>query len=141
MQRIVINQLGPLTHCELSVNDFIICTGPQASGKSTLAKSIFFFKNLRNILQKQFRKRIILAGNVESKTGMGSFQNEFFKEIRLNFLQIFGSSWCMNPEMYLKYYYDEESVWYGLLVRNQEKGRLIIYGLNAAMILRNCLKN
>lgn len=109
MQRIVINQLGPLTHCELSVNDFIICTGLQASGKSTLAKSIFFFKNLRNILQKQFRKRIILAGNVESKTGMGSFQNEFFKEIRLNFLQIFGSSWCMNPEMYLKYYYDEES--------------------------------
>lgn len=41
MQRIIINQLGPIEHCELPINDFIICTGPQDAGKSTVAKSIF----------------------------------------------------------------------------------------------------
>ena len=45
MQKIIINHLDPIKHCELNINDFIICTGPQAAGKSTLAKSVFFFKN------------------------------------------------------------------------------------------------
>ena len=46
MQKIIIHQLGPVEHCELEINDFMIFTGPQASGKSTIAKSVFFFKNI-----------------------------------------------------------------------------------------------
>ena len=45
MQKIIIHQLGPVEHCELEINDFMIFTGPQASGKSTIAKSVFFFKS------------------------------------------------------------------------------------------------
>ncbi len=105
MQRIIINQLGPIEHCVLLVNDFIICTGPQAAGKSTVAKSIFFFKNLRNILLTQFKKRIFWVGDSGVKPSYQPFQQEFFKEVRLNFLQGFGSSWCMSPKMYLEYYY------------------------------------
>lgn len=109
MQRIIINQLGPIEHCELPINDFIICTGPQAAGKSTVAKSIFFFKNLRNILLTQFKRRIFWVGDSGVKLSYQPFQNEFFKEARLNFLQIFGSSWCMSPKMYLEYYYDPDT--------------------------------
>ena len=43
MQKIIIHQLGPVEHCELEINDFMIFTGPQASGKSTIAKSVFGF--------------------------------------------------------------------------------------------------
>ena len=50
MQKIIIHQLGPVEHCELEINDFMIFTGPQASGKSTIAKSVFFFKNTRETL-------------------------------------------------------------------------------------------
>lgn len=42
MEKLVINQLGPIEHCELEIKDFMVFTGPQVSGKSTIAKSIFF---------------------------------------------------------------------------------------------------
>ena len=57
MEKIVINKLGPIAHCNLGINDFMIFTGPQAAGKSTIAKSIFFFKNIRNLLLMQINKR------------------------------------------------------------------------------------
>lgn len=56
VERIVINKLGPIDYCDFEINDFMIFTGPQASGKSTIAKSIFFFKNIRNLILKQINK-------------------------------------------------------------------------------------
>ena len=53
MQKIKIFRLGPIKDCEVDISNFMILTGPQASGKSTLAKSIFFFKNIKNILFEQ----------------------------------------------------------------------------------------
>ena len=44
MEKLVINKLGPIEHCELEIKDFMVFTGPQASGKSTIAKSIFSLK-------------------------------------------------------------------------------------------------
>ena len=44
-ERIVIKKLGTIDYCDFNINDFTIFTGPQASGKSTIAKSIFFFKD------------------------------------------------------------------------------------------------
>ncbi|MCF2613298.1 MULTISPECIES: AAA family ATPase [Fusobacterium] len=48
-EKIIINNLGPLKSCKLYIKDFMIFTGQQASGKSTIAKSIFFFKNIKII--------------------------------------------------------------------------------------------
>lgn len=43
VERIVINKLGPIDYCDFNINDFMIFTGPQASGKSTeIAKRYFF---------------------------------------------------------------------------------------------------
>ena len=46
MQKLYIKHLGPIEECEINIDEFMVCTGPQASGKSTIAKSIFFFKNI-----------------------------------------------------------------------------------------------
>lgn len=48
MERIEINKLGPIEQCNLEIKDFMVFTGPQASGKSTIAKSIFFFQKFKN---------------------------------------------------------------------------------------------
>ena len=40
MQKIVIHKLGPVKDCELEIKEFTVFTGPQASGKSTVAKRI-----------------------------------------------------------------------------------------------------
>lgn len=101
MEKIVINKLGPVTSCELEINDFMVFTGPQASGKSTIAKSIFFFKNVKNLLLIQINKRFL----DKDETIELSTKNRLIREIRSNFLQTFGSTWCMDRHMFMEYYF------------------------------------
>lgn len=109
MPRLIINQLGPITHCELDIKEVLVFTGAQASGKSTVAKSMFFFKNIKNILYEQLRKEYLLRrGGLEEVLNLTP-KNRLMKEVRSNFLQIFGSTWCMDNSMYLMYKYSEET--------------------------------
>ena len=48
MQRISIENFGPVKKFEADVTDIMLLIGPQASGKSTISKSIFIFKSLKN---------------------------------------------------------------------------------------------
>lgn len=79
MQKIMIHNLGPIVHCEMDIDDFIVCTGPQASGKSTVAKSIFFFKNLKNLMYAQFNRGYLLRNKEEQDMFSLSFANRFYK--------------------------------------------------------------
>lgn len=106
MEELIIRKLGPIEYMKLSVKNFMIFTGAQASGKSTAAKSIFFFKNIKNILLTQIRKKYLLERELNI-----SLKNRLIREIRANFLQIFGTTWCMDREMSMKYkYFDELSI-------------------------------
>lgn len=106
MSVLKINKLGPIDKCELDINDYMIFMGPQASGKSTIAKSIFFFKNLKNILLTQIKRQNLLNDYAMDL----SLKNRWIRAIRSNFLQIFGSTWCMDSAMYMEYLYDE-NIW------------------------------
>ena len=48
VHRLVLHNLGPVKDCDIRVNDFMVFTGPQASGKSTIAKAIFFFRTVKD---------------------------------------------------------------------------------------------
>ena len=87
MERLIINNLGPIKACDIQVNDFMIFNGAQASGKSTVAKSIFFFKNIKNLLYHLILRRMSQMEEDFVKMPLG---NRLKKEIRNNFLQIFG---------------------------------------------------
>lgn len=105
MEKIIINKLGPIEHCELMIEDFMVFTGPQASGKSTISKSVFFFKNMRNVMFMQINRKVYSNKdelNLKAK-------NRFIKEIRSNFLQTFGTTWCMDKDMCIEYYYTDEA--------------------------------
>lgn len=104
MEKIIINRLGPIKHCELEIKDYMVFTGPQASGKSTIAKSVFFFKNIKNLLLLQINKRFFGGIDVIEL----STKNRLLKEIRSNFLQTFGTTWCMDNDMTLEYYYTDK---------------------------------
>ena len=45
--KIIIKDFGPIKHVELEIKEIMIFIGPQATGKSTIAKLIHFFKHLR----------------------------------------------------------------------------------------------
>ncbi|MCW1968080.1 MAG: ATP-binding protein [Anaerolineae bacterium] len=47
---ITIHKFGPIKNAEFVVQDFMILIGPQASGKSTISKLIYFFLNIRDEL-------------------------------------------------------------------------------------------
>ena len=103
MEKLVIDRLGPIAHCEIEIKDFLILTGAQATGKSTIAKSIFFFGNLKNLLVGIVRKSM---GTVNYEALPMTLRNRFIKEIRNNFLQIFGTTWAMDPQMRIEYLYE-----------------------------------
>lgn len=103
MARIIINQLGPIKHCELEIEDFMMFTGPQSSGKSTIAKSIFYFKSVRHALLQLLRKQHMLTANRMEL----SIKNRLIRELRSVFLQTFGSTWCMERDMFIRYEYTD----------------------------------
>ena len=44
MKKIVIRNNGPVNYFEMAVEKFNLLIGEQAAGKSTIAKSVYYFK-------------------------------------------------------------------------------------------------
>lgn len=105
MQWIKIERLGPIKECEMEVSPFIVLTGPQSSGKSTVAKAVYFFKMLKGVVVQQIQKECM------ARMVMGehnSLEYRVIKELRSVFLQEFGSTWGMDYRLHLKFCYTEE---------------------------------
>ncbi|MBD2675649.1 AAA family ATPase, partial [Aphanizomenon flos-aquae FACHB-1416] len=47
MQKIIINNFGSIKYAEIEVKKILVLIGEQASGKSTIAKLIYFFKTIQ----------------------------------------------------------------------------------------------
>ena len=39
--------IGPIEQCSFCIDNFTVLTGPQANGKSTIAKAVYFFKTIK----------------------------------------------------------------------------------------------
>ena len=50
MQKIIIRHLGPVKTLDMEIKDFNILIGEQATGKSTVAKAIYFFRIIKTTL-------------------------------------------------------------------------------------------
>jgi len=42
MQRLIIKNFGSIKDLDMEIKDFMVFIGPQASGKSTIAKAVYF---------------------------------------------------------------------------------------------------
>ena len=112
MQKIEIRNFGPIKELNLDIKDFSIFIGPQASGKSTIAKTIFFFKSLNDDLVKYF------IDSVE-KSDFSKSIGTYAKSIRQKYLDYFGSSTHLNG-LHLKYYYTEK-IWISITIETNHK--------------------
>lgn len=54
MQKLIVDNFKQITHAEIEVKDFLLLIGPQASGKSTIAKLIYFFKFIQQFYIDMF---------------------------------------------------------------------------------------
>ncbi|MCD8220935.1 MAG: ATP-binding protein [Clostridiales bacterium] len=100
MQSLRIHNLGPIKDFQLDITEFMVFTGKQASGKSTVAKAIFFFKNIPALLNTEIRK-----GRMEKNQEKDSLKSRLIKSVRVNFVRTFGSTLDMDFDMCLEYYY------------------------------------
>jgi len=80
-QYLRISHLGPITEtCEITISKWNIFTGPQSSGKSTIAKSVFFFRTIADdILDIALRA-----------SGSMNMKEELIKHLSYKFRNLFG---------------------------------------------------
>jgi predicted ATPase len=71
MQRIEIRNFGPIEHVDLDVKDFMVFIGPQASGKSTIAKVIYFFQSLREDFVEAIMENLTTKKEIRAKDLFG----------------------------------------------------------------------
>lgn len=102
MRKLILKNFGPVNSCEIIIDHLTVLTGPQAAGKSTIAKAVAFFRTIKD----DFCECIIKQQTVNKSI---SLKKRISTQIRHKFLQLFGSSRAMDNKMEMKYYYDEET--------------------------------
>lgn len=111
MHRLIIHKFGPVQHCDLECAHFITLTGFQASGKSTVAKAIYFFRTIKEDLTELVKKQTYQAVPVDGMedrydVGYGLSLEEGLKKILCEkFLQTFGSMHRWSKEMQIQYFF------------------------------------
>ena len=103
MAVIEINNLGPINHCCIDLKKFCVLTGQQASGKSTVAKAIFFFRTIKDdCLTLYSRGKLSGIDNQDMSRSLKKY-------LRGKFMQMFGSSWSMSMDMQMSYQFGENT--------------------------------
>lgn len=107
MQKLQIHNFRQIDDATIEVAQYLLLIGEQASGKSTLAKLIYFFKSL-----PQDYLAILYASQNETIT---SIKNQIIRRIQNKFNQYFGLTSRLANDFCIKYYYDTDSDAYIIL--------------------------
>lgn len=113
MHRLIIKNLGPIEGCELECSQFMTLTGFQASGKSTIAKAIYYFRTIKDDilnLAKTQAFNLVPVGGLETEFDVvygTSLRKGLENYLREKFLRTFGSSWGMSNEMCIEYHFTD----------------------------------
>lgn len=104
MQRITIKNFGPIKEIiDMPINDFMVFIGPQASGKSTIAKLVYFFRSLPEQMLSYAYNRTMVKDIIESSTKYFPYNSLFEEFVDLHFVRMFNHSDYINCELFYKY--------------------------------------
>ena len=79
MHRLVLKNVGPIRDCQIDITQFNVFTGAQASGKSTVAKSIFFFRTIKDDICDCIIKRTTIShSSTLHKVVLKQLRNKFY---------------------------------------------------------------
>lgn len=107
MQKLQIHNFRQIGDATVEVARYLLLIGEQASGKSTLAKLIYFFKSL----PQDYLAILYASQNGNIRT----IKSQFIKKIQDKFNQYFGMTSRLADDFWIKYYYDMDSESYILL--------------------------
>jgi predicted ATPase len=86
MQKLLIQNFGPIVRADVKIEDFMVLIGPQASGKSTISKSIYLFKSLKDDLVRY------IIDTIEENSKLHEPATAFKKKIRTKFVSFWGTT-------------------------------------------------
>lgn len=111
MAKLRIKNLGPIKDCKMEIdnNNFMVLTGQQASGKSTIVKCIYFFKSVKEIIKEALNKNIAYQFLENGESITANFAGYIRTLLRQRFLDLFGSSQAMDNNMSVRYDYNDEA--------------------------------
>ena len=102
MQKITIHNFEPIKECEMNLAQFIVLTGAQATGKSTIAKAIYYFS-----LVKELCFDFITGSKVKDT---GKSKSDILGEFLLHiFYELFSDTLSKSVCCSLEYVYTENT--------------------------------
>lgn len=126
MQHIIIKNNGPVKDFEMDVNKFNVLIGEQATGKSTIAKSIYYSRHIKTLISN-YLIQIMENGSYFGEEINGS--TKFYRLISHNlkdiFIQLFGYSWELDPDFRIHYSFSD-TIWIESKIANRSKGKRYI---------------
>jgi len=102
MQRLIINNFKQISHADIEIKDFLLLIGPQASGKSTIAKLIYFFKFIQQYYIDLFS---IDAGELTSEEVMLKFNMRIINK----FQEYFSFFDLTDPNFQIQFFLSDKS--------------------------------
>lgn len=109
MQEITIQNLGPIDECTITCSSTMIFTGAQASGKSTIAKAIYFGHAIKDELYN-----LILSISSEpivetvADNFSRNFRADFEQRLRQIFFKLFGPIWTIRKNAMLRFIFQNQ---------------------------------
>ena len=88
--------------CEIELNRFLLLIGEQASGKSTIAKLIFFFQTLPDLIYD------INVRAYSKSAPLDNYQKSIYDIIQNGFLETFGMG-TQNENFHIEFHYQKSS--------------------------------
>jgi predicted ATP-dependent endonuclease of OLD family len=89
LQKIYIKNFGPVAEANIDINKVMVFIGPQASGKSTISKSIYLFKSLKDDLIRYIIETVEKENPVAN---ISETTTVFKKIIRAKFVSFWGTT-------------------------------------------------
>ncbi len=112
MRKIIVKNFGPVSNVQMNLDKrYNLLIGPQASGKSTLAKTIYFCRKTRDYLVDFLLDASNFVGHPNE------LYVSFLKYIRKTFMACFGTTKHLDT-FEIKYFF------------NENKGTYVSFGLN-----------
>jgi predicted ATPase len=96
MQKIIIENFGPIEYAEIEVKKILVLIGEQASGKSTIAKLIYFFKTIQEDLFSQIYR--------DKQNQSLDINSDILPPIQQKFYNFFGPTNNL-PDFEITFYY------------------------------------
>ena len=125
MQKICIRNNGPVKYFEMEIEKFNLLIGEQATGKSTIAKSVYYFKTIKTKIA-DYLTQIYDTNSYHNMDQENIWFDKAIKsELKNIFIQLFGYSWDLNSEFYMKYDYAED-LWIQVQLKKGDRNRQYI---------------